>query len=157
MSCVIKINKGCFPFRFKTEGVDFKPAVGCIIRAIDGSMRKTDVTCTYVDQSTGILTLENSEELVSNIIKITQTEEERSFTVVIFIIHVVQISRLYIYTHSGKKRNKVWIMRQYAFSQEILHYICHKMKCNGIFSLHCIHLKVSDCKVIRFKLQIKKF
>ncbi|XP_045204736.2 titin homolog [Mercenaria mercenaria] len=65
---------------YKTEGVDFNPAVGCIIRAIEGSMRNTDVKCSYVDQSEGILTLGNTEELVSNIIQVKQTEEDRAFT-----------------------------------------------------------------------------
>lgn len=67
--------------RYNTDGVDFTPSVGCIIRAIEGSMRKADISCSYVDQSKGVLTLTNTEELVSNIIEVKQVEEDRTFSV----------------------------------------------------------------------------
>ena len=60
---------------------DFDPGIGCVIRAIDGSMRKDDVTCEYINQSTGILHLNDHEELVSNIICVKQVEEDRKFGV----------------------------------------------------------------------------
>lgn len=68
-------------FSYNAKSVDFNPGVGCIIRAIDGSMRKPDVSCVVVDQSNGLLQLSESEEIVSNIVCVKQTDEERKFSV----------------------------------------------------------------------------
>lgn len=54
---------------------------GCVIRAIEGSMKRDDVTVKAVDQLTGVLTLVENEELVSNIVSITPSDPERKFQV----------------------------------------------------------------------------
>lgn len=54
---------------------------GCVIRAIEGSMKRDDVTVKAVDQLNGVLTLVENEELVSNIVSITPTDPERKFQV----------------------------------------------------------------------------
>ena len=63
------------------RGGDFDPGVGCIIRAIDGTMRTGDLQCQRIGQVTGILTLSNSEELISNIIEIKPVDPEMKFHV----------------------------------------------------------------------------
>ncbi|XP_062566933.1 death domain-containing protein 1-like, partial [Saccostrea cucullata] len=52
---------------------------GCVIRAIEGSMTRDDVTVTAVDQLSGTLTLVENEELISNIILIKSTDPEKKF------------------------------------------------------------------------------
>ncbi|XP_052236647.1 uncharacterized protein LOC127848310 [Dreissena polymorpha] len=83
-------------YTYDGNGTDFKPSVACIIRAIEGSLRKTDVTCKCVDQSTGVLALGESEELVSNIIEIQQTDEnlQLHFEESMSIAFPISLSRL---------------------------------------------------------------
>lgn len=68
-------------YRYTVSGVDFNSAVGCIVRAIEGSIRQSDITCVYVDQSKGLLKLTETEELVSNIVQIKQVEADRILSV----------------------------------------------------------------------------
>lgn len=79
---------------------------GCVIRAIEGSMKRDDVTVKAVDQLTGVLTLVENEELVSNIVSITPSDPERKFqvsncdkfdtgsctTIIFFFMKISQIS-----------------------------------------------------------------
>jgi len=44
-------------------------------------MRKPDVECETIDQSNGILQLNESEEIISNIISVKQSDEEKMFSV----------------------------------------------------------------------------
>lgn len=44
-------------------------------------MKRDDVTVKAVDQLTGVLTLVENEELVSNIVSITPSDPERKFQV----------------------------------------------------------------------------
>ena len=67
--------------RYHVNGGDYDPGVGCIIRAIDGTMRKDDVQCKRIAQESGILTLTNNEELISNIIEIVPSDPDRKFHV----------------------------------------------------------------------------
>ncbi|WAR07099.1 DTHD1-like protein [Mya arenaria] len=67
-------------FSFDAKGFDFRPPIGVIIRSIEGSMRKSDVKCEVFDQSTGVLVLNEAEELVSNIVNIKQTDPEMKFS-----------------------------------------------------------------------------
>ena len=68
-------------YRYHVNGGDYGPGVGCIIRAIDGTMRKDDVQCKRIAQESGILTLTNNEELISNIIEIVPSDPDRKFHV----------------------------------------------------------------------------
>ncbi|KAL3882830.1 hypothetical protein ACJMK2_029134 [Sinanodonta woodiana] len=51
---------------------DFDNGIGCVIRVIEGSMKKDCVECTRINQLTGVLELLDNEELISNIIEVKQ-------------------------------------------------------------------------------------
>lgn len=70
-----------FIIRYSIEGGDFDPGVGCIIRAIAGSMSRDDVEVKRLDQLSGVLSLYENEELISNIVHVQPNDKEKSFTV----------------------------------------------------------------------------
>ncbi|XP_071113807.1 uncharacterized protein [Haliotis cracherodii] len=65
---------------YSIEGGDFDPGVGCIIRAIAGSMSRDDVEVKRLDQLSGVLSLYENEELISNIVHVQPNDKEKSFT-----------------------------------------------------------------------------
>ncbi|KAK3098637.1 hypothetical protein FSP39_021461 [Pinctada imbricata] len=65
---------------YSVEPGDYDPGVGCVIRAIDGSMTRDDVDVTKVSQLTGVLKLVENEELISNIIEIKAKDPDKKLT-----------------------------------------------------------------------------
>ncbi|XP_046551468.1 uncharacterized protein LOC124261193 [Haliotis rubra] len=65
---------------YSIDGGDFDPGVGCIIRAIQGSMSRDDVEVKRLDQLSGVLSLYENEELISNIVHVQPNDKEKSFT-----------------------------------------------------------------------------
>ncbi|XP_067675669.1 uncharacterized protein [Haliotis asinina] len=65
---------------YSIDGGDFDPGVGCIIRAIQGSMSRDDVEVKRLDQISGVLSLYENEELISNIVHVQPNDKEKSFT-----------------------------------------------------------------------------
>ncbi|XP_041352496.1 uncharacterized protein LOC121370984 [Gigantopelta aegis] len=64
---------------YSTDGGDFDPGIGCIIRTIDGSISRDDIETNSIDQLSGILQLQGNEELISNIVKVTPKDSEKTF------------------------------------------------------------------------------
>lgn len=64
-----------FPRRYNVEGGKLASGIGCIVRALDDVLKRDDVDCRCVDQLSGILTLDDNEELISNIIELFPMKE----------------------------------------------------------------------------------
>lgn len=67
--------------RYSVEPGDYDPGVGCIVRAITGSLNRDDVEVTRLEQDSGILELIETEELVSNIVELKPADSEKKFNV----------------------------------------------------------------------------
>ncbi|XP_012935626.1 uncharacterized protein LOC101859287 [Aplysia californica] len=63
-------------FIYSVDPSDFDPGVGAIVRSLDG-LDRDDLHVSLVDQLTGGLPLEQSEELVSNILHLRQTDPDK--------------------------------------------------------------------------------
>ena len=50
--------------------------LGCIIRALPDTTSREDFTVESVNQLSGVLPLQDSEDLVGNIIKVSHSDEE---------------------------------------------------------------------------------
>ncbi|XP_063405167.1 uncharacterized protein LOC134688398 isoform X2 [Mytilus trossulus] len=76
-----RINPNNWPrYIYSVDPGDYDPGVGVIIRSIKGSLNREDVEVTRLDQDTGVLELTETEELVSNIIEIKPTDNEKKFS-----------------------------------------------------------------------------
>ncbi|XP_052088034.1 uncharacterized protein LOC127725221 [Mytilus californianus] len=76
-----RINPNNWPrYIYSVDPGDYDPGVGCIIRSLKGSLNREDVEVTRLDQDTGVLELTETEELVSNIIEIKPTDNEKKFS-----------------------------------------------------------------------------
>ncbi|KAK3580678.1 hypothetical protein CHS0354_017958 [Potamilus streckersoni] len=56
---------------------DFDNGIGCVIRVMEGSMKKDYVECTRINQLTGVLEMLDNEELISNIIEVKQSSPDK--------------------------------------------------------------------------------
>lgn len=82
MACIYSyVNFLHVVYRYSVDPGDYDPGVGCIVRAITGSLNRDDVEVTRLDQDCGILELVETEELVSNIIEIKPANTEQKFNV----------------------------------------------------------------------------
>ncbi|XP_076078607.1 uncharacterized protein LOC143048685 isoform X2 [Mytilus galloprovincialis] len=76
-----RINPNNWPrYIYSVDPGDYDPGVGVIIRSIKGSLNREDVEVTRLDQDTGVLELTETEELVSNIIEIKPTDNEKKLS-----------------------------------------------------------------------------
>ncbi|KAK6170307.1 hypothetical protein SNE40_018725 [Patella caerulea] len=65
---------------YSVEPGDFDPGLGCIVRAINGSLHRDDLEVQRIDQMSGVFHLCENEELISNIIEVKQTNVEKELT-----------------------------------------------------------------------------
>ncbi|XP_050392130.1 uncharacterized protein LOC126810860 [Patella vulgata] len=65
---------------YSIEPGDFDPGLGCIVRAINGSLHRDDLEVQRIDQMSGVFHLCENEELISNIIEVKQTNIEKNLT-----------------------------------------------------------------------------
>lgn len=83
-----------FVNRYSVDPGDYDPGVGVIIRSIKGSLNREDVEVIRLDQDTGVLELTETEELVSNIMEIKPTDNEKKLSVSLLSSSMSYKSRL---------------------------------------------------------------
>lgn len=84
-TCLICCLAGCLDIiydyiifhihRYTIEGGELPGVAGCIVRALENMLSRDDVECRCVDQLSGVLTLEDNEERISNIIELKPLKE----------------------------------------------------------------------------------
>ncbi|KAL5009617.1 hypothetical protein ScPMuIL_011922 [Solemya velum] len=60
---------------YTIEGGELPGVAGCIVRALENMLSRDDVECRCVDQLSGVLTLEDNEERISNIIELNRSKK----------------------------------------------------------------------------------
>lgn len=64
-----------FLFSYSIDPGEYDPGVGCIIRAVAGSVSRDDIIVNRVDSLADIAVLEETEELISNVISVTSEKD----------------------------------------------------------------------------------
>ena len=85
--------------RYSVDPGDLDIPVGCVFRALPGTLTRDEVDVERLDQLDGVLQLQDNEELVSHIIRIFPTQPEAKIQVRIHLLS----SKQYFFNVSSQK------------------------------------------------------